>query len=42
MIINKIPVIAIDPHGDISSLVYNEACLNTMTNKGAGKYKPLF
>jgi len=24
MIMNNIPVIAIDPHGDISSLIYNE------------------
>ena len=34
MIINKIPVIAIDPHGDISSLVYNEEDEELLKSKG--------
>ena len=34
MIMNNIPIIAIDPHGDISSLVYNEEDKELLKSKG--------
>jgi len=34
LILNKVPVIAIDPHGDISSLIYNEENEDLLKSKG--------